>query len=176
MMPSSMLSVSFIASRAHGKATADPSAPVGMTVGLHDGQGASASTLLGSYRVVVGGHGHVAEPCAGGGEDRVSNGRSESDDAGFPGSSGWQVLAVEKDDFDLGRVAEAGDAVLGEKRVLDTAVGEEDALKERAADGHHECTLHLVAQAVGIDDGAALPCLNDATYRHLLCCRIGGDF
>ena len=33
----------------------------------------------------------------------------------------------------------------------------------------HDCALHLVAEAIGIDDRATLPGLDDAADVHLLC-------
>ena len=61
-----------------------------------------------------------------------------------------------------GHVGEARHAVLREVRVEDLAVLEVDRLEERAAEALDDRALDLVAQAVGVDDGAALEGGDDA--------------
>ena len=116
----------------------------------------------GSNGVVFRRQRHVPQASSGCGENGVSDRRGDADNACFSCACRGQVLAVEQDDFDLRRVAEAGDAVFGEARILDAAIGEENSFEERSADALNKRALHLIAKTVGIDDGAALPGLHGA--------------
>src|SRR6266481_7693822 len=91
----------------------------------------------------------------GGVEDGVANGWGYGHDGGFAGAGGGDVFAIEEDGFDFGEVAEARDTVTGEARICDATVFEFDGFEERAAEALDVCTDDLIAQAVGIDDGAA---------------------
>ena len=86
------------------------------------------------------------------------------------------VLAVNEDDFDLGRIAEAGKAIAREVRVEDAAVRKQDGFKQRAADALNDGARVLIVQAVGIDDRAGLPRADHADDLYFLRCGVDGDF
>jgi len=100
------------------------------------------------------GEGHVTDARAGCGEEGVCYRRSNADQPTLTGAGGRQVFSVEEHEVDLRRVHKARHTVLREVRVFYFAVFEEDALEERAANSLHDGSHVLVAQAVGIDDGA----------------------
>ena len=108
-------------------------------------------------------------------KDRVADCWSKAHEPGFAGSGRRQIFAIEQHDFDPWRVAKTGHAVFREERVLDAPVAEEDSFEERAADGLHDCALHLVAQSVRIHDRTALPGFNHAAESDLLRCRVDGN-
>ena len=79
-----------------------------------------------------GDHGEAAEADAGGIEDGVADGRSETHDGRFSGACGRQILAVKQNNFDFGNVAEARHATARKSRIGDAAILELDGFKERA--------------------------------------------
>ena len=85
-----------------------------------------------------------------------------------------QVLAVEQDDLDLGRVAEPRHAVLGELRVEDLAVLEVDRLGHRPAEPHDHRAFDLVLEVVRVDDGAAFEGTDGADDLHAAARSVDG--
>jgi len=113
-------------------------------------------------------HGHVAKAYPQGGKDGVANGGSQTDQTGFARACRRQVLAVDEHDLNLRRVTEPGNAVLREVGVQNAAIGKEDSLEECAAHALNNGARKLIAQAVGIHNGAAIPRLNGAADAHFL--------
>src|SRR5450631_514830 len=102
-------------------------------------------------------HGHVAQACSRGGKDRVADRRRQAHEARFARSCRGQVLAVDEYDLDLRGVTEPGNAILREMGIQNAAISKENPFEEGAADALNNGARKLVAQAVGIHDGAALP-------------------
>src|SRR5260370_32144083 len=65
------------------------------------------------------------------------------------------MFAMEGEGLGFGDMGEARDAVARETRIGDAAVFELDGFEERAAEALNICADDLIAQAIGIDDGAA---------------------
>ena len=107
-----------------------------------------------SRRLTFWGHGHVSQALPRCCEDRVAHRRGNSHNAGFARSSRGQVLAIDQHDFDLRCVLESRQAVFGEERVQNSAIGKEDLLEKRSADGLNHGAHDLISQAIGIDDSA----------------------
>src|SRR5712672_2866686 len=97
----------------------------------------------------------MVQALLGGVEDGVADGWGDRHYWRFAGSGGSDVFAIDKDSFDLGDVAEARDAIPGEARISDAAMIELDGFEERAAETLDIRADDLIAQPIGIDDGAA---------------------
>ena len=82
-------------------------------------------------------------------------GGSYGHDRRFAGAGGGDVFAIEKDGFDLGNVGEARDTIARKASVGDAAVFEFDGFEERTAEALNDSSDDLVAEAIGIYDGAA---------------------
>jgi hypothetical protein len=113
-------------------------------------------------------HGHVGEAYPRSGKDCVANRWSQANEACFASARRRQFLAVNEHDLNLRRVPEPGNAVLRKVWVQYPAIGKEDSLEECAADALNNGACELIAQAVRIHDGAALPGLNDTADSHSL--------
>ena len=96
----------------------------------------------------------LRKPRARGREDGVAHGRRQADDAAFSSARGGQILAVEKNNLNLRRVAKSRHTILREVRVQDASVGKPNLLKQRPANSLDDRSGDLVAQTVGIDDGS----------------------
>lgn len=103
--------------------------------GAADGECALVSQQRTPASGLLGSHGHTGQADAGGREAGAGDRGREADEADFADTGGGQAFAVEEDDFDLGGVNEAGNAVPGKEWIEDFAVGKEDLLEEGAADG-----------------------------------------
>src|SRR5688572_16983263 len=106
----------------------------------------------------------------------VGDGGGDGDDGGFAGADGGEVGAVEEDRFELGSVAEAGDAVGGEGGIFDLAVLELDGFEESAAEALNDGSFDLVFQMVGVQDLAALEGGDGAEDAEFSGGGIDGDF
>src|ERR1035441_2848297 len=107
---------------------------------------------------------------AGSSEDGIRYCWSHPDDRRFTCACRGQVFAVNQHHIDLRHVFEPRHAIFGEMRIQDASGGETHFLEKRPANAHHDRTLDLVAQSVGIDHCAALQGLHDASNAH----RLGG--
>src|SRR5712672_1325289 len=117
----------------------------------------------------------MVQALLGGVEDGVADGWGDRHYWRFAGSGGSDVFAIDKDSFDLGDVAEARDAIPGEARIRDAAMIELDGFEERAAETLDIRADHLIAQPIGIDDGAAFECGDQAHYAYAVCAIVDGD-
>ena len=113
---------------------------------------------------------------AGGVEDGVGDGGSYRHDRGFAGAGGGDVFAVEENGFDFGDVGEARDAIAGEAGVGDAAIFEFDGFEECAAESLNHGADDLIAEAVGIDDGATFEGFDQAHDADGAGSAIHGDF
>src|ERR1700756_4750535 len=109
-------------------------------------------------------------------EDGVADGGCHSHYRRFAGACWSDVFAIEKDGLDVGDVAEARDAVAGEMRIGDAAVLKFDGFKERAAETLNVRADDLIAEAVGIDDGAAFESGDQAHDANCSRVFVHGDF
>ena len=61
-------------------------------------------------------------------------------------------------------------------RILDAAVFEFDGFEERAAQTLNHRADDLIAQSIGIDDGATFECFHQANDAHGAGCAVDGHF
>ena len=108
--------------------------------------------------------GHGPAPDASGVKERVTDGRGYGHDGSFAGARGRNVFAIEKDRFDHRKVAETWDAIVCKERIFDAAVFELNGFEQSAAESLDVGTDDLIAQTVGIDDGAAFECGDETEY------------
>ena len=111
---------------------------------------------------IGGSHGHVAQALSVAAKMALPTAGARPTRPVSPAPAGVMSLRSIEHDLNLRRVAEAGKAIALEVRIEDAAVGELDGFEERAADALDDRAHVLVAQAVGIDDGAGLPGADDA--------------
>src|SRR5579864_5903513 len=93
---------------------------------------------------------------AGSVEDGIADGRGDGHNGRFASTRRSDIFSVEEDRFDFGDVAETRNAIARETRIGDAAVFELNGFEERASESLDVCADDLIAQAVGINDGAAL--------------------
>src|SRR5262245_5348938 len=118
---------------------------------------------------------HSAAADTRGVEKCVPDGGSYGHDGSFAGAGGGNVFAIKENGFDLRQVAKAWNAIRCEMRVLDAAVFELNRFEERAAEALNLGAYDLVAEAVGVDDGAAFKCRDQAYNLRLVCFRVARD-
>src|SRR6476660_9130025 len=121
-------------------------------------------------------HRQILETNAGSVEDGVADGRRNGHDGRFAGTGGRQILPIEQDGFDFGDILESRHAIAREMRILDAAVFEFDGFEERTAQPLNHRADDLVPQSVGIYDGAALECFDQANDAHGTGRAVGGYF
>src|SRR5882724_2008580 len=132
---------------------------------LSDGSLLSSCGLYSSWQPIWN-HRQIVEANAGGVEDGVTDGRRHGHDGRFSGTGRRQIFAIKQDGFDFRNIAESRYAIVREMRILDAAVFEFDGFEERAAQTLNHRADDLVAQSVGIDDGAAFECFHQANDAH----------
>ena len=64
----------------------------------------------------------------------IADGRGDGADRRFSGAGGGQVFTIDEDDVEVGDVAESWHGIARENRCVDPALGEADALEERATE------------------------------------------
>jgi hypothetical protein len=124
--------------------------------GAPGSSGFAYALISGSAKPALGQHRErIADGAAGRG-DRVADRRRHAHDRRLARAGGGQVLSVEDHDVQIGHIGESRNPVLREARVVDPAVPEAHRLEERTADPLEDGPFDLVAEPVGIHDGAAL--------------------
>src|SRR5579862_1980047 len=117
-----------------------------------------------------------AEPPPGGVENRVGDRRSQAYHRALAGTHRRNIFSVEQHGFELGNVAEPGHAIFRHATVQNFAILKFDGFKQRAAKALYIRSFDLIPQIVGIDDGTAIECRDDANHVHAAGVAINLDF
>src|ERR1035437_9137099 len=104
--------------------------------------------------------GHRMDPLPGRVEQRVGDRRPDGDYGIRPRPRRFQVLAVQQDHVQLGKVTETWYPVRRKSRVRELAVLDQDLLPQGRACAHHDAAFHLGAWVGRIQDGSALEVLD----------------
>jgi len=119
---------------------------------------------------------HGAAADAGGVEQGVTDGGSYGHDGSLAGTRRREVFAIEENRFDGRKIAETRNTIAGEVRILDAAVCKLNRFEQSASESLNVGADDLIAQAVGIDDGATFKSGDQADYPEFGGSGISDDF